>query len=145
MKKSTSPYDSAMEVFSAHVAGSDVGPHCPATEAAARAAIRVAMISERLRCVDICKNNMSEYEAESNAPGVLPDVYMRGYKDGSEDCIERMKAIDAVELAEHDAAVAKLSAEDKKRPSPYLIDILAKEEAARLSEQEGEEEVVWVE
>jgi hypothetical protein len=139
MQKIKNPYESAMEVFEAHAADDADG-----YESAVKAAVRVAMISERARCIDICKGNMSEYEAESNTPGVLPDVYIRGYKDGSEDCIERMKGIDAVELAEHDAAVARLSFEKEKKPSPYLIDILAKDEAERV-EQEAEEGVVWVE
>ena len=49
MKKIKNPYESAIEVFEAHAAD-DAGGY----EAAVKAAVRVAMISERARCIDIC-------------------------------------------------------------------------------------------
>lgn len=146
MKKEENPYNSAMGVFGAHIAGSGESQSpevMDAALAAAKAAIKVAIVAERARCIALCDKNMDEYESESNTSGVLPDVYIRGYKDGSEDCMYRMKSLDGSDLADHDAAVAKVAVAFEKKPSPYLIDILANdEEGAPKFEQEGDEEEV---
>lgn len=143
MTRSKSPYEGAIAVFAAYLPSEGCADYPAQAMIAVKAAVRVAMISERWRCIDICNKSMAEYELESNTSGALQDSYIRGYKDGAEDCIEEMKSVDAAELAEHDAAVAKIAFEDKKKPSPYLIDILAEDEGR--VENEGEEKVVWVE
>ena len=110
--KSNDPMECAMQVMEAN-------NH---DDSAVEMAIRVAIIAERNRCMALCDKALDEYEnADASAnEGVLPGVYIRGYRDGVEDCVDRIKTMDAVDLAKCDRIAQKVLGK-----SPYLVDVMA--------------------
>lgn len=140
-----SPYEIAISVLEAqYEPSSDPDKDGENLASAVQAAIRVAIVSERQRCLAICDQMIDEQKFP--VAGLESDItttYIHGYKDGAEDCKVEMCKIDAVELAHHDAAIARMRDKapeltvvpDPEPPSDLLIDIL----------REDEEEIVWVE
>lgn len=143
------PYEIAMSVLETqYEPDSDPDKDGESLAVAVQAAIRVAIVSERQRCLSICDRmiDQQQFEVEGRPDSDITTTYIHGYKDGAEDCKVEMCKIDAVELAHHDAAIARMEEKakaqpdlqvvaDPEPPSDLLIDIL----------REDEEEVVWVE
>lgn len=80
----------------------------------AEAAIRIAVIAERKRCVDTINDIWDSY-VNSDGHDSTGKPYLRGYKDGLEDCAEALMLIDTQEGVDAESAIAAIRDEQRER------------------------------
>lgn len=80
----------------------------------AESAIRIAVLAERKRCVETVNQIWDDY-VESEGRDATGKPYLRGYKDGMEDCSDTLMQIDTQEGVDAESTMMAIKDEQRMR------------------------------